>query len=158
MTLRDRIEEEIRLIEQDPIMQQPKARIDINAPVALMQCTREGQMQALELVLRLLDKEENRGQTPERRFEGWNLFCAYSAHAILSDRSYLLATIGRDDLRNDEGYRVYVAHHEIDRGATEGNHSEVIIEEHFDDLISALHWLEDIDIKKYLNKTEPCTR
>lgn len=58
-TLRDRIEEEIRLIEQDPIMQQPKARIDINAPVALMQCTREGQIQALELVLRLLDKEEN---------------------------------------------------------------------------------------------------
>lgn len=59
MTLRDRIEEEIRHIEQDPIMQQPKAHIDINAPVALMQCTREGQMQALELVLRLLDKEEN---------------------------------------------------------------------------------------------------
>lgn len=58
-TLRDRIEEEIRHIEQDPIMQQPKARIDINAPVALMQCTREGQIQALELVLRLLDKEEN---------------------------------------------------------------------------------------------------
>lgn len=159
MRLRERIEEEIRHIEQDPIMQKPKARIDINAPVALMQCTREGQMQALELVLRLLDKEEEKKtQTPERRFEGWNLFCAYSAHAILSDRSYLLATIGRDDLRNDEGYRVYVAHHSIDRGATEGNHSEVIIEEHFDDLISALLYLESVDIKKYLNEVEPCTR
>lgn len=57
--LRERIEEEIRHIEQDPIMQQPKALVDINAPVALMQCTREGQMQALELVLELLEKEEN---------------------------------------------------------------------------------------------------
>lgn len=63
--LRERIEEEIRHIEQDPIMQQPKALVDINAPVALMQCTREGQMQALELVLRLLDKEK-KAQTPER--------------------------------------------------------------------------------------------
>lgn len=158
MRLIERIEEKIREIEEDDIMQQPKALVQINAPVALMQCTRTGQIQGLKLALKLLEEEEERGQTPERRFEGWNLFCAYSAHAILSDRSYLLATIGRDDLRNDEGYRVYVAHHAIDRGATEGNHSEVIIEEHFDDLISALLYLESVDIKKYLNKTEPCTR
>lgn len=59
MTLRERIEEEIRHIEQHPIMQQPKALVDINAPVALMQCTREGQIQALKFVLKLLDKEES---------------------------------------------------------------------------------------------------
>ena len=59
ITLRDRIEEEISHIEQDPIMRQPKALVDINAPVALMQCTREGQIQALKFVLKLLDKGEN---------------------------------------------------------------------------------------------------
>ena len=59
MTLRERIEEEIRHIEQDPIMQQEKALVDINAPVALMQCTREGRIQALKFVLKLLDKGEN---------------------------------------------------------------------------------------------------
>lgn len=107
MELKEKILEEIRKIEEDDIMQQPTAPIDVNAPLALMQCTLDGQIQAL---------------------------------------------------RNDEGYRVYVAHHLIDRGATEGNHSEVIIEEHFDDLISALLYLESVDIKKYLNKVEPCTR
>ena len=59
MTLREKIEEQIKKIEQDPIMQQEKALVDINAPVALMQCTREGQIQALKYVLKLLDKGEN---------------------------------------------------------------------------------------------------
>lgn len=158
MKVREKILEEIRKIEEDDIMQQPKALVQINAPMALIQCTHEGQIQGLKIALKLLEEEEERVQTPERRFEGWSIFCAYSAPAILTDRSYLLATIGRDDLRNDKGYRAYVAHHAIDRGATEGNNSEVIMEEHFDDLISALLRLEDIDIKKYLNKVEPCTR
>lgn len=158
MTLRERIEEEIRLIEQDPIMRLPKALVRINAHVALMQRTREGQMQALELVLRLLDKEENKKtQTPERSFEGWGVYDVESSPTMLPDGSYLQATIDRDEQRNDEGYRLYVAR-VIDRGATESNYIEVIVEEHFDDLISALLRLEDIDIKKYLNKVELCTR
>lgn len=56
LTLRDKIEEEIMRIEQDDIMQQPKALVDINAPVALMQCTREGQIQGLKLALKLLEE------------------------------------------------------------------------------------------------------
>lgn len=63
MTLRERIEEEIWHIEQDPIMQQPKARVDINAPVALMQCTREGMIAGLLLVLEFLDDEEDSTNT-----------------------------------------------------------------------------------------------
>lgn len=58
-TLREKIEAQIKKIEEDDIMQQPKALVQINAPMALMQCTREGQMQALNFVLELLDKEEN---------------------------------------------------------------------------------------------------
>lgn len=53
--MREKIEEEIMRIAQDAIMQQPKALVDINAPVALMQCTREGQIQGLKLALKLLD-------------------------------------------------------------------------------------------------------
>lgn len=45
-------------IGQDDIMQQPKALVDINAPVALMQCTREGQIQGLKLALKLLEEYE----------------------------------------------------------------------------------------------------
>lgn len=59
MELREKILEEIRKIEEDDIMQQPTAPIDVNAPLALMQCTLDGQIQALKLVLKLLDKEEN---------------------------------------------------------------------------------------------------
>ena len=58
LTLRDKIEEEIMRIGQDDIMQQPKALVDINAPVALMQCTREGQIQGLKLALKLLEEYE----------------------------------------------------------------------------------------------------
>lgn len=58
-TLREKILEEIRKIEEDDIMQQPTAPIDVNAPLALMQCTLDGQIQALKLVLKLIDKEEN---------------------------------------------------------------------------------------------------
>lgn len=158
MTLREKIEEQITKIGQDPIMQQEKALVDINAPVALMQCTREGQIQALKFVLKLLDKGENKKtQTPERSFEGWGVYDVESSPTMLPDGSYLRATIDRDEQRNDEGYRLYVAR-VIDRGATESNHSEVIMEEHFDDLISALLRLEGIEIKKYLNKIETCTR
>ena len=57
--MREKITEKIREIEEDDIMQQPKALVQINAPVALMQCTREGQIQALNFVLELLDREEN---------------------------------------------------------------------------------------------------
>ena len=57
-TLREKILEEIRKIEEDDIMQQPKALVDINAPVALMQCTREGQIQGLKLALKLLEEYE----------------------------------------------------------------------------------------------------
>lgn len=59
MKLRERIEEKIREIEEDDIMQQPKALVQINAPVALMQCTRTGRIQGLKLVLELLNEEEN---------------------------------------------------------------------------------------------------
>mgnify|MGYP000372920393 CR=1 FL=1 len=59
MELREKILEEIRKIEEDDIMQQPTATIDVNAPLALMQCTLDGQIQALKLVLKLIDKEEN---------------------------------------------------------------------------------------------------
>lgn len=58
MKLRERIEEKIREIEEDDIMQQPKALVQINAPVALMQCTRTGQIQGLKLALKLLEEHE----------------------------------------------------------------------------------------------------
>lgn len=157
MRLREKIAEEIQKIEEDDIMQQPPALVDVNAPMALVQCTRTGRIQGLKLALKLLEEEEERGQTPERRFEGWGVFDVESSPTMLPDGSYLRATIDRDEQRNDEGYRLYVARL-IDRGSTGSNHIEVIVEEHFDDLISALLRLEDIDIKKYLNKVEPCTR
>lgn len=59
MKVREKILEEIRKIEEDDIMQQPPALVDVNAPVALMQCTRTGRIQGLKLALKLLDKEEN---------------------------------------------------------------------------------------------------
>lgn len=58
MRLREKILKEIRKIEEDDIMQQPTAPIDVNAPLALMQCTLDGQIQALKLVLKLLDEYE----------------------------------------------------------------------------------------------------
>lgn len=57
--MREKIEEEIMRIAQDAIMQQPKALVDINAPVALMQCTREGRIQGLKRALELITEEDN---------------------------------------------------------------------------------------------------
>lgn len=154
MTLREKIEEQITKIGQDPIMQQEKALVDINAPVALMQCTREGQIQALKFVLKLLEEEENKKtQTPERSFEGWGVYDVESSPTILPDGSYLQATIDRDEQRNDEGYRLYVAR-VIDRGATESNYIEVIVEEHFDNLIEALLYLESVDLGEFTTTNE----
>ena len=45
-------------IEQDDIMQQPPALVEVNAPVALMQCTRTGRIQGLKLALKLLEEYE----------------------------------------------------------------------------------------------------
>lgn len=56
--MREKITEKIREIEEDDIMQQPKALVQINAPVALMQCTRTGQIQGLKLALKLLEEYE----------------------------------------------------------------------------------------------------
>lgn len=58
MKLRDKILKEIRKIEEDDIMQQPKALVQINAPMALIQCTLEGQIQGLKLALKLLEEDE----------------------------------------------------------------------------------------------------
>lgn len=58
MKLRERIEEKIGEIEEDDIMQQPKALVQINAPMALIQCTHEGQIQGLKLALKLLEEHE----------------------------------------------------------------------------------------------------
>lgn len=156
MTLREKIEEQIKKIEEDDIMQQPKALVQINAPVALMQCTRTGQIQGLKLALKLLEEEENKKtQTPERSFEGWGVYDVESSPTMLPDGSYLQATIDRDEQRNDEGYRLYVVR-VIGRGATESNYIEVIVEEHFDDLIEALLYLESVDLGEYgtTNDTE----
>ena len=56
--MREKITEKVREIEEDDIMQQPKALVQINAPVALMQCTRTGQIQGLKLALKLLEEYE----------------------------------------------------------------------------------------------------
>lgn len=56
MKVREKILEEIRKIEEDDIMQQPKALVQINAPMALIQCTLDGQIQGLKLALKLLDE------------------------------------------------------------------------------------------------------
>lgn len=61
--MREKITEKIREIKEDDIMQQPKSLVDIIAPMALMQCTREGQIQALHFVLELLDDEEDSTNT-----------------------------------------------------------------------------------------------
>lgn len=58
MKLRERIEEKIREIEEDDIMQQPKALVQINAPMALIQCTMTGKIQGLKLALKLLEEYE----------------------------------------------------------------------------------------------------
>lgn len=58
MRLREKILEEIRKIEEDDIMQQPPALVDVNAPMALIQCTRTGQIQGLKLALKLLEEDE----------------------------------------------------------------------------------------------------
>lgn len=58
MKLRERIEEKIREIEEDDIMQQPKALVQINAPMALIQCDMIGRIEGLKLALKLLDECE----------------------------------------------------------------------------------------------------
>lgn len=58
MKVREKILEEIRKIEEDDIMQQPPALVDVNAPVALMQCTRTGRIQGLKIALKLLEECE----------------------------------------------------------------------------------------------------
>lgn len=58
MTLREKIAEEICKIKEDDIMQQPTALVDVNAPVALMQCTMTGRIEGLRIALQLLDEEE----------------------------------------------------------------------------------------------------
>ena len=63
LSLREKIAEEIRKIEEDDIMQQPPALVEVNAPVALMQCTRTGRIQGLKLALKLLNEEENSTNT-----------------------------------------------------------------------------------------------
>lgn len=58
MKVREKILEEIRKIEEDDIMQQPKALVQINAPMALIQSTMMGQIQGLKLALKLLEEHE----------------------------------------------------------------------------------------------------
>lgn len=58
MKLRGRIEEKIREIEEDDIMQQPKALVQINAPMALIQCEMIGRIEGLKLALKLLEEYE----------------------------------------------------------------------------------------------------
>ena len=58
MKLRERIEEKIREIEEDDIMQQPKALVQINAPMALIQCDMIGRIEGLKLALKLLEEDE----------------------------------------------------------------------------------------------------
>lgn len=58
MRLRERIEEKIREIEEDDIMQQPRALIDVNAPMALIQCEMIGRIEGLKLALKLLEEYE----------------------------------------------------------------------------------------------------
>lgn len=58
MKLRERIEEKIREIEEDDIMQQPKALVQINAPMALIQCEMIGRIEGLKLALKLLEEYE----------------------------------------------------------------------------------------------------
>lgn len=58
MKVREKILEEIRKIEEDDIMQQPKALVQINAPMALIQSTMTGQIQGLKLALKLLEEHE----------------------------------------------------------------------------------------------------
>lgn len=161
MKLREKIINEIREIKADQLMQKAPTAVEfveVNYPEVVDYLSTEGMIAGFLLVLELLDKGENKKtQTPERSFEGWGVYDVESSPTMLPDGSYLRATIDRDEQRNNEGYRLYVAH-VIDRGATESNHSEVIMEEHFDDLISALLRLEGIEIKKYLNKIETCTR
>lgn len=62
MKLRERIEEKIGEIEEDDIMQQPKALVQINAPLALIQCTMTGQIQGLKLALKLLEEDETNNE------------------------------------------------------------------------------------------------
>lgn len=54
MKLREKILEEIRKIEEDDIMQQPPALVDVNAPMALIQCDMIGRIDGLKLALKLL--------------------------------------------------------------------------------------------------------
>lgn len=54
MKVREKILEEIRKIEEDDIMQQPPALVDVNAPIALIQCDMIGRIDGLKLALKLL--------------------------------------------------------------------------------------------------------
>lgn len=58
MRLKERIEEKIREIEEDDIMQQPPALVDVNAPMALIQCDMIGRIEGLKLALKLLEEYE----------------------------------------------------------------------------------------------------
>lgn len=58
MKLREKILKKIREIEEDDIMQQPKALVQINAPMALIQCDMIGRIEGLKLALKLLEECE----------------------------------------------------------------------------------------------------
>lgn len=58
MTLREQIEEQIKKIEEDDIMQQPPALVEVNAPMALIQCDMIGRIEGLKLALKLIEECE----------------------------------------------------------------------------------------------------
>lgn len=92
----------------------------------------------------------------QRRFPAWTILELESCHIRQSDGTYIYATVDNyQDPKDPHPYHAEIIR-EIDAGF--GPDFEHLKGRSFDDLISALLWLEDIDIKKYLNKVEPCTR
>lgn len=99
---------------------------------------------------------EKKCKKPGRRFPAWTILELESCHIRQSDGTYIYATVDNyQDPKDPHPYHAEIIR-EIDTGF--GPDFEHLKGRSFDDLISALLWLEDIDIKKYLNKVDPCTR
>lgn len=93
---------------------------------------------------------------PGRRFPAWSIISLESYTVPLADGTYIYAKVyNNPDLRDPHLY--YAETTRVIRTGS-GPDFEHLKRESFDDLISALLWLEDIDIKKYLHKTALCTR
>ena len=151
MKLREKIIEEVKEIKAEPLMQKAPTAIEFvedNYPEVLDYVSTEGRIAGLLRVLELLNEEEKKAQTPERRFEGWSVAYTYAAPTMLPDGSHLRASIDNIEPYK-EPYRACITHCVPNSVGTGIESIEKIEEQCFDNLIEALLYLERVDLRAF---------